>query len=45
MDKSHVKDALSSVSKGNFGDFESAMEAAYYHRENYNKEFLFRLEK
>ncbi len=55
MDKSHVKDALSSVSKGNFGEFEStewsiifdqsAMEAAYYHRENYNKEFLFRLEK
>lgn len=55
MDKSHVKNALSSVSKGNFGEFEStewsiifdqsAMEAVYYHRENYNKEFLFRLEK
>ena len=55
MDKSHVKDALNSVSKGNFGEFEStewsvifdqsAMEAAYYHRENYNKEFSFRLEK
>ncbi len=55
MHQSGVKDALSSVSKRNFGEFEStewsvifdqsAMEAAYYHRENYNNEFLFRLEK
>lgn len=55
MDEGQVKDTLSSVSKGNFGEFEStewsvvfdqtALTAAYYHRENYNKEFLFRLEK
>lgn len=55
MDKSQLRDVLSSVSKKNFGEFEStewsiifdqsAMEATYYHRENYNKEFLFRLER
>lgn len=54
MDRQQVKDTLSSVSKGNFGEFEStewsvvfdqsALTAAYYHRENYNKEFLFCLE-
>ncbi len=55
MDAGQVKDTLSSVSKGNFGEFEStewsvvfdqtALTAAYYHRENYNKEFLLRLER
>lgn len=55
MDNTQVKNTLGSVSKGNFGEFEStewsvvfdqtALTAAYYHRENYNKEFLFRLEK
>ena len=55
MDSTQVKNTLSSVSKGNFGEFEStewsvvfdqtSLTAAYYHRENYNKEFLFRLEK
>ena len=46
-----VRDALSSVSKKNFGEFEStewsivfdqdAMEARYYHREDYTKQYLF----
>lgn len=55
MGKEQVRDVLSSVSKGNFGEFESTewsvvfnqsrLTASYYHRENYNKEFLFRLEK
>lgn len=46
-----VRDALSSVSKKNFGEFESTewsivfdqdtMEARYYHREDYTKHYLF----
>ena len=46
-----VRDALSSVSKKNFGEFESTewsivfdqdtMEARYYHREDYTKQYLF----
>ena len=49
-----VRDALDSVSKDNFGEFEStewsivmnlsAGEARYYHRENYNQNYTFRLE-
>lgn len=49
-----VRDALDSVSKDNFGEFEStewsiAMnlssgEARYYHRENYSRNYTFRLE-
>lgn len=48
-----VRDALSSVSKGNFGEFEStewsivfdltAKTARYYHRENYDNSWLFAL--
>ena len=48
-----VRDALSSVSKGNFGEFEStewsivmdltAKTARYYHRENYQNSWLFAL--
>lgn len=48
-----VCDVLDSVSKGNFGEFEStewsvifdqsALTATYYHRENYEKSYLFRL--
>lgn len=48
-----VRDALSSVSKGNFGEFEStewsivfdlaAKTARYYHRENYENSWLFAL--
>ncbi|MCI8650529.1 MAG: linear amide C-N hydrolase [Anaerotruncus sp.] len=48
-----VRDALSSVSKGNFGEFEStewsivfdltAKTALYYRRENYNDSWLFAL--
>lgn len=46
-----VRDALDSVSKKNFGEFESTewsivfdqktMEARYYHRENYTKHYIF----
>lgn len=49
-----VRDALRSVSKGNFGEFEStewstvfdltAGTARYYHRENYDNSWLFALE-
>ncbi len=49
-----VRDALDSVSKDNFEEFEStewsivmnlsAGEARYYHRENYNQNYTFRLE-
>lgn len=48
-----IRDALSSVSKGNFGEFEStewsivfdltAKTAQYYHRENYENSWLFAL--
>ncbi|MCM1126181.1 MAG: linear amide C-N hydrolase [Lachnospiraceae bacterium] len=53
MNGGQVRDALSSVSKGNFGEFEStewsavfdqsALTAMYYHRENYSKGYAFRL--
>lgn len=53
MDAEQVKDTLSSVSKKNFGEFEStewsavfdqtARTVTYYHRENYNKAFVFSL--
>lgn len=53
MDK--VKDALNSVSKKNFGEFESTEwsvvfnqstgEVRYYHRENYNKSYCFSLKQ
>lgn len=53
MDSGQVRDALSSVSKGNFGEFEStewsvvfdqsALTAEYYHREDYNKSYAFKL--
>ncbi|MCM1262588.1 MAG: C45 family autoproteolytic acyltransferase/hydrolase [Butyrivibrio sp.] len=49
-----VRDALSSVSKGNFGEFESTEwsivfnqtsgQAVYYHRENYEQEYVFTIE-
>jgi predicted choloylglycine hydrolase len=48
-----IRDALSSVSKGNFGEFESTewsivmdlanRTARYYHRENYDNSWLFAL--
>lgn len=54
MDMKAVKDALDSVSKHNFGEFESTEwsivfnqnngEVHYYHRENYNKSYKFSLE-
>ncbi|MDE7333355.1 MAG: linear amide C-N hydrolase [Lachnospiraceae bacterium] len=53
MDSGQVRDALSSVSKGNFGEFEStewsvvfdqsALTAEYYHREDYSKSYAFTL--
>ncbi len=53
MDMQGVRDALSSVSKGNFGEFEStewsiafdldAGVAHYYHRENYKDRYTFAL--
>lgn len=53
MDSGQVRDALSSVSKGNFGEFEStewsvvfdqsALTAEYYHREDYSKSYVFSL--
>ncbi len=53
MDADDVKDALSSVSKGNFGEFESTewsavfdlerKTARYYHRENYDAAYDFSL--
>lgn len=54
MEMEDVRDALNSVSKDNFGEFEStewsivmnlsAREARYYHRENYSRSYTFRLE-
>lgn len=54
MDVTDIKEALDSVSKDNFGEFESTEwsivfhqergEAYYYHRENYKKCYLFRLQ-
>lgn len=54
MGMEDVRDALDSVSKDNFGEFEStewsivmnlsAGEARYYHRENYVQNYTFRLE-
>ncbi len=54
MGMEDVRDALDSVSKDNFGEFEStewsivmnlsAGEARYYHRENYSRNYTFRLE-
>lgn len=54
MGAEEVRDALDSVSKDNFGEFEStewsivmnlsAGEARYYHRENYDQNYTFRLE-
>lgn len=51
MSMEDVRDALSSVSKGNFGEFESTEwsivfnqstgEVHYYHRENYDKRYTF----
>ena len=51
MDSGQVRDALSSVSKGNFGEFEStewsvvfdqsALTAEYYHREDYGSSYAF----
>lgn len=53
MEMEDVRDALDSVSKDNFGEFESTEwsivmnlstgEARYYHRENYNQNYTFRL--
>lgn len=53
MTQAEVRDALDSVSKDNFGEFEStewsivfdqsALTAAYYHRENYGKAYFFRI--
>lgn len=53
MDSGQVRDALASVSKGNFGEFEStewsvvfdqtALTAEYYHREDYGKSYAFTL--
>ena len=54
MGMEDVRDALDSVSKDNFGEFESTewsivmnltdREARYYHRENYGQNYTFRLE-
>lgn len=54
MGMEDVRDALDSVSKDNFGEFESTEwsivmnlsigEARYYHRENYNQNYTFQLE-
>lgn len=53
MNAEEVRDALDSVSKDNFGEFESTEwsivfnlgqgEARYYHRENYENSYLFRV--
>lgn len=53
MTRTEVRDALDSVSKDNFGEFEStewsivfdqsALTAAYYHRENYGKAYFFQI--
>lgn len=54
MDETDVRDALSSVSKGNFGEFESTEwsiafnqtegKATYYHRENYEEGYVFTIQ-
>ena len=53
MTAAEVRDALDSVSKNNFGEFEStewsavfdqsALTATYYHRENYGIGYSFQL--
>ena len=53
MTAQEVRDALDSVSKDNFGEFESTewsvvfdqtdLTAAYYHRENYETGYSFQL--
>lgn len=53
MDRQDIRDALDSVSKDNFGEFESTEwsivfhqgsgEAQYYHRENYEKAYEFQM--
>ena len=53
MTQAEVRDALDSVSKDNFGEFEStewsvvfdqsALTATYYHRENYEKAYFFQI--
>ena len=53
MTASQVRDALDSVSKDNFGEFEStewsavfdqsSLTATYYHRENYEVSYSFEL--
>ena len=53
MDSGQMRDALSSVSKGNFGEFESTewsvvfdqstLTAEYYHREDYGSSYAFTL--
>lgn len=55
MTHTQVRDALDSVSKDNFGEFEStewsivfdqsALTAAYYHRENYEDAYIFQISK
>lgn len=55
MTETDVRDALSRVSKGNFGEFESTEwsivmnlatgEALYYHRENYQNQYLFAISR
>ena len=55
MNINKVKNALDSVSKKNFGEFESTEwsivwnqstgEAIYYHRENYEKPYIFQIEQ
>ena len=53
MDMQDVRDALDSVSKDNFGEFESTEwsivfhqgsgKVVYYHRENYEKAYTFQI--
>ena len=53
MTQAEVRNALDSVSKDNFGEFEStewsivfdqsALTAVYYHRENYEKAYFFQI--
>ncbi|MDE7360768.1 MAG: linear amide C-N hydrolase [Oscillospiraceae bacterium] len=55
MSMEEVRDALGSVSKGNFGEFESTEwsivfnqgtgEVHYYHRENYDKRYTFSIKR
>ncbi|MBD5459463.1 MAG: linear amide C-N hydrolase [Lachnospiraceae bacterium] len=55
MTHTQVRDALDSVSKDNFGEFESTewsivfdqstLTAAYYHRENYEDAYIFQISK